>query len=324
MRLLPFILAAALTQSVMGAEGSRKPQQQPQPSAGHMLVAAKAFGGVLLLHGEAAGPGRIWLRKGSTWIDLGPLGTTPRSLAAFAYDPVRKMLVVHGGALPNPNADGSIDWKVDGQTLGWDGKTWRVLSVTGPSPRDHHAMVYDAARKKIVLYGGGDADPSGRADYFGDTWEWDGKAWTRITDAGPGTRVHHAMAYDPVRRKTVVVGGYGPGGADGRTWEWDGKTWQDRGESEVALRVSPRIAFDDSRKKIVLFGGDIRDATPSDTYEWDGARWSRIAEQGPPGRSVHGLAFDEKRKALILFGGAGPEPLADTWEFVRGAWTPAS
>jgi hypothetical protein len=171
------------------------------------------------------------------------------------------MLVVHGGALPNPNADGSIDWKVDGQTLGWDGKTWRVLSVTGPSPRDHHAMVYDAARKKIVLYGGGDADPSGRADYFGDTWEWDGKAWTRITDAGPGTRVHHAMAYDPCagRQWSRRLRTWRCGRAD---VEWDGKTWQDRGESEVALRVSPRIAFDDSRKKIVLFGGDIRDATP--------------------------------------------------------------
>src|SRR5262245_3689164 len=309
MRPLPlFVVAAA---ALIHAQPT--PADSPRPSAGHVLVAAKAFGGVLLLNGETEGAARIWLRKGSAWIDLGPLGTPPRSLPACAYDPMRKMVVVHGGAIASPNADGGNDWKVDGQTLGWDGKTWRVLSATGPSPRDHHAMVYDAARKKIVLYGGGDADPSGRSVYFSDTWEWDGKAWTRVAEAGPGPRVHHAMGYDPVRRRTVLVGGYGPGGADGRTWEWNGKTWQDMGQSEVALRVSPRIVFDTGRKKLVLFGGDIKDNLPSDTYEWDGVRWSRIAEQGPPGRTVHALAFDETRKVLVLFGGAGPDPLADTW-----------
>src|SRR5262245_24408739 len=111
MRLLPLLLAAALTPSQPGAVES------PRPSAGHALVSAKALVGVLLLNGEAKVPAHIWVRKASTWVDLGPLGTTPRSLAACAYDPVRKMLVVHGGALPSANADGGNDWKVDGQTL---------------------------------------------------------------------------------------------------------------------------------------------------------------------------------------------------------------
>ncbi|HKQ59817.1 MAG TPA: kelch repeat-containing protein [Candidatus Polarisedimenticolaceae bacterium] len=292
----------------------------PAPSAGHSLVYAATQGGVLLVHGESAGPARLWRWSGSSWEDRGELGTTPRSLAACAYDAEHHLLVVHGGALPNKQANGSTDWKVDGQTLAWDGKTWRVLAEGGPTRRDHHAMVYDSARKKLVLYGGGDADPTGRADYFGDTWEWDGKVWTQVATAGPGPRVHHAMAYDALRGRTVMTGGYGPKGPDGKTWEWDGKAWEDKGSSDVAFRTSPRLAFDGSRKKVVLFGGENRSGMPADTYEWDGTRWTRIAEQGPPGRTVHALAYDEARKALVLFGGAGPDPLADTWEFREGVW----
>lgn len=292
----------------------------PGPSAGHALVYSRTARGVLLVHGEGDGPPRLWLWNGTSWNDLGDLGTTPRSLAACAYDRERKLLLVQGGALPTKKPDGSIDWKVDGRTLAWNGKAWRVVSETGPSPRDHHAMVYDTARRRTVLFGGGDADPSGRSEFFGDTWEWDGKVWTLVSTTGPGPRVHHAMAYDPVRGRTVLVGGYGPDGPDGRTWDWDGKTWQDRGQSDVAYRASPRLAFDGNREKVVLFGGESRSGLPSDTYEWEGSRWVRIAEQGPPGRTVHALAFDEARRILVLFGGAGPDPLDDTWEFANGAW----
>jgi hypothetical protein len=36
-------------------------------------------------------------------------------------------------------------------------------------------MAYDAARGRLVLYGGDD----GRR-LFDDTWEWDGKQWMKI------------------------------------------------------------------------------------------------------------------------------------------------
>ena len=319
------LLAAILHVAAAAPAASPAPVASPAPAtpppcAGHVMAYSKPLEGVLLLHGEAAGPSRIWLWNGSAWRDLGALGVTPRSLAACAWDAKRKQLLVQGGALAIEKPGGDVDWKVDGRTLAWNGKDWRVVREGGPQPRDHHAMVFDSARGKIVLFGGGDADPSGRSEFFDDTWEWEGKAWKRVPATGPGPRVHHAMAYDPVRGRTVLVGGYGPDGPDGRTWEWDGKTWENRGVSDVARRSSPRIAFDGSRNKVVLFGGQTDASWPTDTYEWDGTRWTLVAEQGPPGRSVHALAYDEARKVVVLFGGAGPDPLGDTWELSGKVW----
>jgi len=43
-----------------------------------------------------------------------------------------------------------------------------------PSARDAHAMAYDAARKRVVLFAGASAK-----GILNDTWEWDGHTWTR-------------------------------------------------------------------------------------------------------------------------------------------------
>jgi len=75
------------------------------------------------------------------------------------------------------------------------------LPEFGPRPRHHHAMAYDAARDRVVLFGG-QADE----DVFGDTWEWDGLSWTPFA-AGPHALIWHAMAYDANRQRTVLFGG---------------------------------------------------------------------------------------------------------------------
>lgn len=52
-------------------------------------------------------------------------------------------------------------------------------------------MVYDSARKVVVLFGGDTTDvssqpqPSGEPRFFGDTWVWDGEAWLQVADIGP-------------------------------------------------------------------------------------------------------------------------------------------
>ena len=38
-------------------------------------------------------------------------------------------------------------------------------------------MAFDSARKVTVLFGGG--------SYNGDTWEWNGSAWTQRVVSGP-------------------------------------------------------------------------------------------------------------------------------------------
>ena len=61
----------------------------------------------------------------------------------------------------------------------FDPTDW-ILTVpaTSPPARMFHAMAYDSARGRVVLFGGFRV-----SDYFADTWEWDGSAWARQTPA---------------------------------------------------------------------------------------------------------------------------------------------
>ena len=57
-----------------------------------------------------------------------------------------------------------------------------------------------------MLFGGYDNS------HVGETWEWDGSAWTLRASDGPSPRYDHAMAYDSARGVTVLFGGYDAGG----------------------------------------------------------------------------------------------------------------
>lgn len=293
---------------------------KPGAMAGHAMVYSSKAGRVLLFEGESTERTPVWRLRGATWDRLPGTEFVPRSLPAMASDPESGLILLHGGAVGTRQANGQIDWKPSAETLTFDGKAWKTVATTGPRPRDHHAMIFDSRRNKFVLYGGSDADPSGRSEYFGDTWEGDGKGWSRVAVDGPPARCHHAMAYDPVRGQTVLVGGYGPNGPDGKTWIWDGKSWSVAAQGGPGWLSGCRMAFDEALGKLVLVGGDTREGLSTKTWGWDGKSWSVLSEGGPPGRTVHALAYDPENKRLVLFGGATPDPVGDLWEFKEGKW----
>ena len=57
-----------------------------------------------------------------------------------------------------------------GDTWAWDGARWRQRQDFGPDPRMSHALAWDAARNRIVLFGGWFRSNAGER-LFGDTWE---------------------------------------------------------------------------------------------------------------------------------------------------------
>src|SRR5688572_4916037 len=74
-------------------------------------------------------------------------------------------------------------------------------------PRSDVPMAYDAARQRIVLFGG--RIDSGVAP-LGQTWEWDGSSWSlQNPAASPPPRHSHALAYDAARQRIVLFGGSG-------------------------------------------------------------------------------------------------------------------
>jgi hypothetical protein len=64
-------------------------------------------------------------------------------------------------------------------------------------------MAYDAATSTMVLFGG-----ETRSSLLGDTWTWDGTAWTQRTPAShPRVLRESAMAYDAATSNVVLFGG---------------------------------------------------------------------------------------------------------------------
>jgi hypothetical protein len=147
------------------------------------------------------------------------------------------------------------------------------MAVDGPPGTTFHKLAYDARRGRVVSFGG----RGGR----GETWEWDGRVWTRVATAGPPPRDHHAMTYDARRGQVVLFGGgrQQPNGEYDRSnlwltdlWSWDGVRWTELQPAGPASRGgNPGLAYDPSRDRVVLWGGGLLDGI----WEWDRRGWSR-------------------------------------------------
>jgi len=101
-----------------------------------------------------------------------------------------------------------------GQVLTWV----KRVPAASPPGRMFHAMAYDEARQRTVLFGG----------YAGalladlrETWEWDGKNWTPILWAVPTGGDDAVMAFDTSRNRSVWSGF----ASIPETWEWNGLAW---------------------------------------------------------------------------------------------------
>jgi hypothetical protein len=196
---------------------------------------------------------------------------------------------------------------------------WTQKEDIGPSPRYGHAMAYEAAHQRVVLFGGTDL-----ASAFNETWKWDGRAWTQIADMGPSGRLSSGMTYDELRQRLVLFGGYVmvSGGVQfyGDTWEWNGTEWTQVTDMGPLPRSSCAMTYDAIRQRVMLFGGVYYGSSGGsrlgDTWEWDGTEWTQIADTGPSGRQEPAMAFDSSRECLVLFGGLGePDWQGDTWEW---------
>lgn len=140
-----------------------------------------------MAHGLAYDPGRkalvlfggwdsltlfndTWSWDGATWTQVADLGPSPRRSTALVT--VENQLALFGGQLsaaPNGQQGEGDSWE-------WVGKRWVQRADFGPAARWSHAMAYDGARRRLVLFGGHaiaegapGENPVGR--FLGDTWE---------------------------------------------------------------------------------------------------------------------------------------------------------
>lgn len=202
----------------------------------------------------------------------------------------------------------------------WDGRRWDLVSNSGPVPRRWSGMVYDRAGGRLILFGGREGiGRNGKS--LGDTWIWK-EGWSLAASAGPPGRDHHGMAYDAVRQRVVVFGGWDGETNRNDTWEWDGDRWLRVSESGPTPRAAVGMTYDESDKMTLLFGGKDLKNTFGDLWAWDGKQWKLIEVPGPAPRSFHALAYHTTARKSILFGGRHDTVLlGDTWEWGNGKWS---
>jgi len=247
-----------------------------------------------------------------------------RNAHAMAYDARRGRVVVFGGA------DASA---VRGDTWEWNGSSWTRVSAAGPPARTFPAMAFDARSGRILVFGGNrvlfGADPPADGTFLDDTWEWDGRAWARRNVSGPSARAEAAMAYDAMRGRIVLFGGYdrveGKIRRLGDTWEWDGARWREISVAGPSPRNGAAEVFDRRRVEVVLVGGRAEAGTSGETWAFDGTVWRGGLPASPEGIFNCALAFDEARARIVRFGGyRGKQRVGETWELDGGAWTRVS
>jgi hypothetical protein len=185
-----------------GTEWTQVADTGPSARGGHALAYDSARARVVLFGGRtAANPlGDTWEWDGTEWTQVQDVGPSGRCAHAMAFDPTASRVVLFGGA--GANGTGLND------TWLWDGADWTQATNTGPDPRAAFAMV---AGTTIVLFGGVNSIdpgfPSANRIIYGDSWRWDGNAWTKVQDIGPAPRWGHGMAFRSDAGRILLVGG---------------------------------------------------------------------------------------------------------------------
>jgi hypothetical protein len=203
-----------------------------------------------------------------------------------------------------------------------DGATWKAAPAPAISSPGLSMLVYDSQRNRVVLMA------SQARSLEEETWEWDGRSWSRIVTLHSLRMFSQAAsaAYSP-RLRAVVA--YEAGMDREPTYLYDGTDWT----SVATQNVPPpfvHLEYDPKRQTIVGL-------SPNDWRTWlfDGVNWTvlplrqstsasgaRIVASQPGGRQGPAIAFDERSYQWVVFGGNdGSRYYADTWVGDGGSWT---
>jgi hypothetical protein len=289
----------------------------------HFAVAYDELRGrIVAWGGQDATSARVEIEEwdGSNWTEIVGSGPSGRNDCALAWDGVRGKIIMFGGRAfmtATPLND----------MFEWNGGTWtQITPATLPPARSQHTMTWDAARRKVVLFGGGTGTPG---VVQSDTWEWDGTNWTRVTTATtPPARAGHGATYHSDRRKVLITCGEGTTQILGDTWEFDGTNWVEvTPHQSPTLRSDHAMAHDRTRAETILFGGRNQQLISfDDTWALRAGRWVQLQPlTSPSARYDIALCENVTPGTLVLFGGfAGAGAQNDTWIWNGTTWTDAA
>lgn len=184
-----------------------------------------------------------------------------------------------------------------------------AYGAEAPDPSHLEAVAFDAARRRLVLFGGSRRPGDSVWVESNDTWEWDGARWQLVpAERGePGARRAHALAYDPGERHVVLVGGVrdrvgGTGDeAFDDTWTYDGRRWE-RGPA-IPVMSGHGLVYDAAARTMLLLGYVGREVHyPRQLVIWRRTPngWVIADSTGPKMVGLLRAAYDAKRSVLVV------------------------
>jgi hypothetical protein len=211
------------------------------------------------------------------------------------------------------------------------GHGWSQLTVVGtpPSPRYGACAIYDPARDRVLIYGGGNNAPGVRYD---DLWELSLSGvptWTRRFPGGlaPSGKFFPTAILDPVRGRMVMFGGLNGSGTLGLTWQLslsEPMTWAPVNASDPPSdRYAASAIYDAARDRMVVFGGNISNQVYALQFS-SPPFWTLLAEGGPMARGDASAVYDAARQRMVVFGGYNYLTYpSDVWAYdlAAGGWT---
>ncbi len=193
-------------------------------------------------------------------------------------------------------------------------------------PRRGGSMVYDAARRVVLLFGGTLLTASG--GQTNETWNWDGQNWHQLHPLNAPPALQGTMVYDPVDQQVLLLlyQVESGGSVNNQMWSWDGQNWHQLHPALLPEVLNVSLAYDGAQGQMVLFGGAVPNGSQTAlvgiTWLWNGSTWLR---QNPPNspasRTGAALTYDAAKKQLILYGGVTATGLsAETWAWNGQTW----
>lgn len=255
---------------------------------------------VVLFGGQREGRplGDTWHVEDEAWRDVTPeAGPPPRAGHALAWDAVRRRVVLFGGQADTLLND-TWEWnagprelrELGARTCGVDaeGLRWtRATPEVSPTPRRGHALAWDAARQRVVLFGGFDGTA-----VLDDTWTWNGSTWRHvITGNAPPAREGHALVWHPATQRVILAGG---AGARRDAWAWDGAAW-----SALPWLVPPGAQLVWHPPTVSLLAFDVATGR---ALRLEGDAFVRAPAFEPVPHGVR-VSFDDSADSLIGFDG---------------------
>jgi hypothetical protein len=164
-------------------------------------------------------------------------------------------------------------------------------------------MAYDASQNKLVAFAGADTSYVDT----NTTFVWSAGSWSTLSPpTSPSARRNLAIAYDPIRQRTVLFSGISGGGFLSDTWELNAAgmgTWTKLSpSSSPPPRYGYNMFFDPDIGKVCVFGSSP--LTSEDLWQWDGTTWTEITMIGTiDSKYAPATTYDAFTHSFVAFGG---------------------